>query len=304
MNHFENIRHSINHEFPLFHITSIKKIGEGDNNKAFLINQNYIFRFPKRKEVEKTLTKEIGLLPKIRNQFNLEIPDFSFISKDMNFVGYKSIRGEFLTPAIYYSLTNELQLQIQVALSEFLSKLHATNLSMIKECNLEIVNLEEEYSDDFKNIQQLIFPYIHRHQCLLIDQFFTTYLGNPENFEYTPALIHNDFSTDHILYEISTKKINGIIDFGDSAIGDPYYDFKYLLDSFGASFIEDIFRFYQHANQKINWRKLYFFSLANKLQIIVESIKDKDKYAAKDAYRNLEKWMHHYENKDLYLFEN
>jgi len=303
---FENIKQIIKHEFPLFDISMIKKIGEGDNNNAFLINQNYIFRFPKRKEVKQNLKKEIAVLPRIRHQFKLELPKFDFVSKDINFVGYKIINGKFLTFKIYNSLPTEFQLQIQKSLSEFLSQLHSINLAMVKDCELETMNLKEEYSDNFENVQKLIFPNITRKNSELIEQLFAAYLNNHKNFEYKPTLIHNDFSTDHILIDISSKKITGIIDFGDIAIGDPDYDFMYLLDTFGANFIERMIRFYQQTNHKIVLEKLFLFSLANKLQIIVGSINDKDENAIKDGYNNLEKWIINYNNnnKDQNRFKN
>lgn len=304
MKTFENIKRIIKYEFPLFDVSMIKKIGEGDNSKAFLLNQNYIFRFPKRNEVKQNLKKEIAVLARIRNQFNLEIPNIEFVSKDINFVGYKIIKGEFITFEIYNSLPMEFQLQIQKSLSEFLSQFHSTNLTMLKDCELETMNLKEEYSDNFENVQKIIFPNISRQNRELIEQLFAAYLNNHKNFEYKPTLIHNDFSTDHILIDISSKKITGIIDFGDIAIGDPDYDFMYLLDTFGANFIEGMLGIYQHTNYKINLEKLYFFSLANKLQIIVGSINDKDENAIKEGYDNLEKWIINYNNKDQNRFEN
>jgi hypothetical protein len=63
-------------------------------------------------------------------------------------------------------------------------------------------------------------------------------------------------------------------------------------------------RFYQQTNHKIVLKKLHLFSLANKLQIIVGSINDKDENAIKDGYDNLEKWIINYNNKDQNRFEN
>ena len=302
MKKFENIEQIINYEFPKFNISTIKKIGEGDNSKAFLINQNYIFRFPKREVVKQNLKKEIAVLAKIRSLLNLEIPNFNFISKEINFVGYKSISGEFLTIKIYNSLEKELQSQIQKSLAGFLSQLHNIDLTILTDCELETMNYKEEYSNDFKSTQKLIFPNISTKYRKIITQLFTTYLDNQKNFEYRPALIHNDFSTDHILFEISSNKISGIIDFGDLAIGDPDYDLMYLLDSFGQGFIMKMLNFYGFPNQKVLKEKLYFFTLANKLQITIGSIKEDARYSIKNNYANLERWMREYEKRKSELF--
>lgn len=292
---FENIQQIINHEFPEFTISSIKKIGEGDNSKAFLINQNYIFRFPKREEAKQSLKKEIAVLPKIKSFLNLEIPRFDFVSKDINFAGHKSIVGKPLIPEIYNSLPKEFQTKIQKSLAGFLTQLHNIDLSILKNAGLETMDYKEEYVDDFKNTQQLIYPNITSPDREVINQIFTAYPDNKNNFTYKPALIHNDFSTDHILFKISNNEISGIIDFGDLAIGDPDYDLMYLLDSFGEGFITGLLEFYNHNNPKRLFKKLYLFSLANKLQILVGSINENDSNEIKEGYKNLKKWIETYQ---------
>lgn len=291
---FNKIREIIHHEFPDFFISSIKKIGEGDNSKAFLINQNYIFRFPKRKEVKQQLKKETSVLPIIQSLLDLKIPAFDFISKDTNFVGHKSINGVFLTTEIYKSLEKKIQTKIQKALGVFLTQLHQINLSILKDYELDMMDYQEEYSHNFEDTQQLIYPNISVRDSKIITLFFTAYLNDPKNFEYKPALIHNDFSTDHILFETSNNVISGIIDFGDLAIGDPDYDLIYLLDSFGKDFILKVLKFYKHNDPKNLLKKLQFFTLGSKLQMLIGSIKDKDESGIKDGYGNLKKWFKKY----------
>ena len=43
-------------------------------------------------------------------------------------------------------------------------------------------------------------------------------------FQFETVLIHGDFSSEHVLLDLAEKKVTGIIDFGDAAIGDPAYD--------------------------------------------------------------------------------
>ncbi len=292
---FENIKQIINDEFPKFDISSIKNIGEGENSKAFLINEDFIFRFPKREDVKQHFKKEIEVLPKIRSQLNLEIPNFNFISKEINFVGHKNIPGEFLRPKIYHSLEEKYQIEIQKTLAAFLSQLHEINLNLVSGSKLEIMNYKEEYSGNLELAKQLIYPKISAKRREIITLLFTNYLHNPDRFKYTPRLIHNDFSLDHILFESESKKLSGIIDFGDMAIGDPDYDFMYLLDSFGPQFISQILTFYTGKIHKDFFEKIYFFSLANKLQIFLASIEDEDDNAIKVDNQNLEKWFKKYE---------
>ena len=298
MKYFKKYANLIHKEFPKFIISSIKKTGEGDNSKVFLINENYIFRFPKRKEVKIQIQREIAVLPKIRPLLNLQVPQFEFISANLDFVGYKIINGTPLTFKIYNSLTKKQQASIQQSIGNFLYQLHHTDLQTLSDCGLETMDPIAEYSDNFNKAKKIIYPHISKSKQKIIAQIFNEYLDNPENFNYTPALIHNDFSADHILFDSENKSTSGIIDFGDIAIGDPDYDLMYLLDEFGEEFLNDIFKIYKPKNKKKLMNKLYFFSFANKIQIILENRNDTGSDDLKNSYKELNVWFKKYNDKE------
>lgn len=301
MKNLKLIKQAINKEYPEFDISSVKKMGEGDNSKAFLINKNYIFRFAKREDVKVSFRKEIKVLPKIEPFLPLQIPKLKFVSKETDFVGYKSIPGEFMSAKIYKLSGKKVRKQLQISLSKFLSNLHNIDLGILKDCGLETMNYKEEYSNDYIKIQRLIFPNISIKKKNLITEFYHLYLDNKNNFEYNPSLIHNDFSQDHILLRKSTKEVNGIIDFGDIAIGDPDYDLMYLSDNPGAKFIQEMLQFYNPDNYIKLMKKLSFFSMANKLQIIIEDIERNDAYLIKKGYKKLDKWFDQHKKKNSFF---
>jgi len=291
MKKFQKYINLIHREFPAFPISSIKKTGEGDNSNAFLINENYIFRFAKRKEVQQQIRREICVLPKIRSTLNLQIPDFEFIPPDRKFVGYKKIEGNAFTNKILVSLNQEEQIFIQKTFANFLSQVHSFRLTELKDCGLETMDFQKEYSENFEEVRQSIFFNISKNKREIITRLFTEYLSNKNNFNYPPTLIHNDFSKDHILFNPANKVITGIIDFGDIAFGDPDYDFMYLLDEFGAGFLSEILKYYQHPHYPVSLNKINFFSLANKIQILLVSINNNDGQGIKTGMKNLNNWL-------------
>lgn len=295
MNKFQKYVQLIQQDFPTFGISSMKKVGEGDNSKAFLVNEDYIFRFPKRKEVKQQVRREIAVLPKIRSALNLQIPGFEFISPELHFVGYKKIGGVVLTNKIFQSLKKKEQHFLEKTIAEFLHQLHSFSVEALQNCGLETMNLFEEYAENFENAKKIIFPKISKNKREIISRLFTEYLSDENNFNYTPALVHNDFSKDHILYDPAKKEITGIIDFGDIAFGDPDYDFMYLADEFKEDFLIEILKYYPHPNRPVSRNKIHFFTLANKIQILLTSIKDDDtqeiKNALKDLNEALKSWL-------------
>jgi aminoglycoside 2''-phosphotransferase len=293
MKKFEKIKQDIQVEFPEFTISTIDKIGEGENSLAFLINQNFIFRFPKREEVKEQLAKEIATLPQISPLLNLEVPHFHYVAKNLNFAGHKLIAGQPFSNKMYYSFGKTTQRSIQQSLVLFLSQLHAIDLSALSDSRLPIMNLEDEYTENFIDTQQLIFPHLPTKTRETISEIFTSYLKHPDSFKYKPTLVHNDFSTDHILADPAKKEISGIIDFGDMAIGDPNYDLMYLADQLGVEFIKGMSVFYPKPRKNL-LQKILFFAVANKVQIILSALEDNDTDAVKEGYKNLEESVRKY----------
>jgi len=291
MKGLNEIRQIIQDELPDFFIASIRKIGEGDNSIALLINENIVFRFPKGDEARRNIKKEVEALAIIAPHLNLPIPHFQYISKQQNFVGHPIIHGENFSSKIYHSLNENFQLKIQKSIGVFLNKLHHIDLSNLVDSNLDTMDYREEYSNDLETAKTLIYPVLSAEERDRITQIFTLYFRNKINFNYTPALIHNDFSTDHILYNKTKNEISGIIDFGDLAIGDPDYDLLYLYESFGVGFIKKLLRCYPHGLPEILIGKLQFFSFANKIQILNNSILNDDEMGIKDDYEKLKKQL-------------
>ena len=291
---FDNYRNLIQKDFPDFSIPSIKKIGEGENSKAFLVNQNYIFRFPKRKTVKQQIQREVCVLPKIKRVVDLSIPEFEFISPQLNFVGYPKINGETISNKIFLSLSKKEQEIIHKQLGNFLTQIHSFLIDDLKNCGLEIMDLKEEYAENLKDAEKLIYPYILKSKQKIIKQLFIDYLNNPGNFNYTPTLVHNDFSKDHILFDTVNQQITGIIDFGDIAFGDPDYDFMYLLDEFGDKFLKRVLKYYRRDNPNVSLEKINFFTLGSKIQILLGCKRENDKDGFKSSLKDLNNWFRKY----------
>lgn len=289
----------IRKDFPDFSISSMQLMGEGDNSEAFFVDKKYVFRFPKSKYAKIQMQREIVALPIIRSRVNLQIPDFQFISPGKNFVGYKIIQGEPLISQVYTSLKKSIQVSIQHAIAKFLFQLHRIDLSDLNDCGFETMDLEEEYAENFERAKEFIYPNISKSKRNIITELFISYLSDTKNFDYAPALIHNDFSKDHILFDAESKSLTGIIDFGDIAIGDPDYDLMYLMDEFGYNFLKEIFKTYKPKNKKTLISKLYFFSLANKVQIILGNINDDESEDLKNGYKELNVWFKKYNDIEI-----
>ena len=293
------VKRKIQKDYPNFAVENITKIGEGMDSAAYLVNNSFVFRFPKDTEVRQNLAKEIAALPILRQRLKIEIPDFEYIGAENSFVGYRKIEGEFLIERLFYSFSKNEQANIQKTLAEFLTTIHQQNPDDFTKCGIEVQDFRAEYQNDFENVQQFVFPTISDENKEFITRQFSRYLETDENFSYQPVLLHNDFRAEHIFVDAKTKKITGIIDFGDIGIGDADYDLMCLVDDYGENFVRSFLKFYPHRNHGKLFEKLYFWNLIDILQMIVHYSENKEFDKIEKWNGNLSNWISSMKNRNI-----
>lgn len=190
-------------------VNSAIPIGEGHDSKAHLINNEYVFKFGTDKEGYKK-EKAICNFLNSKLKTNIKIPDieYSFIGDEVSILGYKEIKGKFLNPKLYSTLTKEEKNQLKIDVVDFLKSMH----------DLATVEISSYIVDEIT-----------------------------DKFGGKKCLCHNDFSCNHLLLD-DNNRLCGVIDFGDAGITDEYCDFIYLLEDseeeIGQEFGEDILRLY------------------------------------------------------------
>lgn len=92
---------TILNNFKNLEVKVAKKLGEGQMSRAYLINNELVFRFPKNKDGATDTEKEINSLTLLKKYISLNIPEFIYIGRQDDgfpFVGYQILTGKF----IYY----------------------------------------------------------------------------------------------------------------------------------------------------------------------------------------------------------
>lgn len=235
--------------FPQLTVTTIQRNNEGWDNCVFLINNEFIFRFPRYPEAARRLDLERRLLPELQKVINTPIPQFEFVSTDCPefkrlFVGYRMIKGVPLTPTLLRQHHSEaLTQKLATQIAKFLSSLHSYPVEKALELGVSSNQKKERIFTLYNEIQRKVFPILKRLEQEWTQNIFESFLNNEQFFQYTSVLVHGDFSLDNILFDKEQEKI-GIIDFGDVSIGDPAYDFPCLAD-YGATFDQWVLAHYQ-----------------------------------------------------------
>jgi Phosphotransferase enzyme family len=157
----------IQQQFPDLAPVSVRHLGEGYDSTAFEVRAlgiQWVFRFPKRDEVEQQLLLEIRVLPVLAQQSPIPLPSFRFHGKPSatfprNFGGYAKLAG---VPGIGLDPATLPFKTLAPELGRFLSWLHAFPAGEAARLGVQTVDgasfideVRADALDDFQNVSRI-----------------------------------------------------------------------------------------------------------------------------------------------------
>ncbi|MGD6846933.1 phosphotransferase family protein [Rossellomorea aquimaris] len=272
--------------YPELNINHSEVIDLGQNNDVLIVNDTLVFRFPKYVEGIKKLKKETEVLEQIKGKLSLSIPYPRYKSMETNevgkvFTGYQLIEGTPLWPDMMKNIHNEERIASQSV--QFLMELHSQPLDSLgieKKCAEDVRNSIVDLYGKFKD---KLFPYMNEASKAEIDYNFDTFLANKELLSFNTVLIHGDFGASNILWDSKREEITGIIDFGETEIGDPAYDFAGLLSSYGQPFVKRCLSMYPDGEEI--FERMTFYKSTFALQEALHGVENNDREAFESGMR-------------------
>lgn len=188
---------------------TIREVDDGYDFEVAIVDDEWVFRFPRRQGVEEALRQEIALLPAIAPALPAAVPVFEHVSRDPLFVGYPLIRGE--------PLVDEDADGVRL----FLEALHALDAAGLA---VERPDWVEAYRGQCGEFERLVLPLLDRGlhpSATRLLREFETLVG------FDACLVHADLGPEHLL--VREARLAGVIDWGDTRVGDPALDYAWLL---------------------------------------------------------------------------
>ena len=209
-------------------VRSAVVIDAGWDSRVLEINGEWIFRFPRRPQVEDWLRREIALLPELAPALPVSVPAFELVSADPLFVGYRKLPGG--------PLGRDASLDVARALGGFLSALHAFPLERARAAGVagDSARWREDYARQLARFRENVLPLLMPDERAAAVEMFDGFLQHLDRATFEAVLIHADLGPEHVLCE--DGRVTGVIDWGDTRIGDPALDFASLLHGLGEAF--------------------------------------------------------------------
>ena len=116
------------------------------------------------------------------------------------------------------------------------------------------------YFELFQKSNDMVAPLLPPSANTRLVAFWESYLNDDENFIFEPTLIHHDLSVDHILVNANNMALEGVIDWGDVAVGDPAIDFVGFVWEHGRDLTEMVLAEYQRDIGPNFWQRVNFYA--------------------------------------------
>ncbi|HUF70118.1 MAG TPA: phosphotransferase [Longimicrobiales bacterium] len=247
----EQARNVIQAQFPTVRPGRVQWLGEGYDSTAFDVDNVWVFRFPKRRDVERQLLMEMRLLPLLASDSPLPVPLYRFNGMPSrlfprHFGGYRKLAG---VPAIGLD-ADPVRDRLAPKLASFLSHLHAFPLGHAADQGIPrlgrdsaIVEARTEALEDIGTVARVA-------PDLIADAWIEALAEAPAsgNEPYvSDNLVHGDLAAEHFMYDSATASLCGVIDWSDVAIGDPAVDLAGVFHWGGARLLDAVLSSYRGA---------------------------------------------------------
>ncbi|MBV8638838.1 MAG: phosphotransferase [Candidatus Eremiobacteraeota bacterium] len=239
----EKARRIIAAQFPQFAGATVRRVGSGWDNAAFLVDERFVFRFPQRAIAAPLIEREMEFMPSIAERLAIAVPNPVYAGVPQfdypwRFAGYEVLQGE---TACGKTLTLQQRRRLAEDLARFLRALH----------DIDLGSLHAELPPDrIGKLDPL---------RLKVDEEAPT--GKH-------VVVHGDLYARHLLLD-DENALCGVIDWGDLHCGHPAVDLSVVhmmvpprdhaifLDAYG-NVDERTWRFARHraryhANMVLNY---------------------------------------------------
>lgn len=226
-------------DHPGFEVRSVRVLGEGLDHVAFEVNGSLVVRVAKGRTTE--IPKEARLLGTLGTALADCIPAVDPEIAGTGYFSYGKLPGVPLQQVID-DLDEAGLPRVEDFLARFLSILHSWNLD-------EVRDLVPDDAEPLDRVLEEAAKLFHRGKHLIPEPFpgriRSFLLGPAPEDRGFPCLVHNDLGIEHLLFDMETRSVSGVIDWSDAAAGDPAADFGKICRDLGPNSLRKVLTRYQ-----------------------------------------------------------
>jgi aminoglycoside phosphotransferase (APT) family kinase protein len=258
----DTVRATLARELPDFVVDSVRPLGEGFDFTTFVVGEEWVFRFAKRRQTARTLAREIALLDALAAELerapgtegaSLAIPAYRYrcapaLSHPPAFGAYRMLPGEPLLGVPAAALDRRA---IGATLGGWLRTVHAAAPLPPPPARTpdHFANCIDEYRS--------LCTHCRAHLPVVIADALAALLAEPPPpFTGPTRFCHADLGVEHVLVDRTNGRVTAVIDWGDAGWDDPLGDFVGLWAWGGDAAVEAALAHYGRTLGADEWRRL------------------------------------------------
>ena len=224
---------------------ALEPFGQGDFCLAFR-SGSQVIRVARHFAAAAALSREACVLAAVAGTLPLPVPVPWYYPSNSNgcppFSVHTEITGSALTPGEWMRMAPKKREQAAADLAEFMRVLHGLPVDPENTCGLVQLHSAVYARNLREPASEVLYTLLDREERQMLDASLAQWSSSGEGA--SPALLHCDIAPGHLLYDRSTERLAGVIDFGDIALGEPARDFIYIAEDFGPVILADVLKHY------------------------------------------------------------
>ena len=212
----------IQERWPELGLTTIEPIGDGWDCLTYLVNEEWVFQFPRLEGAAERLRRQIAILPELAREVSSAVPTPAFESVDPPCLGYRRIDGR--------PMSQEVDGIWPERLGRFLHDLHLTPPEFLGMRSLSAQAVRDGLLDEVASLGAHVLPLLDPAERTSAERVIRTFLDDDDNFRFAACVTHGDIGPEHVLIT-DAGDLAGVIDWGEIKVGDPVSDLAWIVNT-------------------------------------------------------------------------
>ena len=254
------------------------ELGRGADSVAYVLDGQWVVRFPLTENAQRTLRRELALLGDLAPALPLPIPAFAHVRRrdgQLEYAAYPVLRGEPLRAAA----ADE---EILASLAAFLTALHAYPVAAAREAGVTEELISGGYHAAQRDLPRQLAGLLSAAEVARLDALFAEH---ERRHPPRTALLHSDLKPEHVL--VDGGRVTGVLDWGDISLGDPDFDLAVIGIFFGSELLDRLLAHLPDRDPELVRDKARFFTTLRWLQDIRYDVDHGDAGATREGVERL-----------------
>jgi len=218
-------RRLIARQFPEVRMGALRLLGEGWDNTVWLVDERWVFRFPRRTVAIPGVEREMAMLRRIAPLVPLPIPEPAFVGRPDEEFPWPFFGAPYIAGRELLVLDHSARTGLGRPLAEFLRALHSVSVDdELPDDPMGRADMAVRVPKAEEQVAELEGEGLWRRPAS-VDRLFDAAVDLPR--PEPTAIVHGDLHFRHLLVD-DHDRLAGVIDWGDISRGDPAVDLSVL----------------------------------------------------------------------------